>query len=1020
MSVDTHVVNQRLRDFTIRVLDQKGEIAGTGFVISEDGRIATCAHVIRNVFDGKPPRDLIDREVTVYFPQARPPYEKQHTAVISACFPQHDDDVVLLKLKNASPLAPGKYARIYPAEKSDGNDFSSYGYRRLDKYQAGYATGKIKGAIEAPDDESWQAEPLQLSSSEIDKGMSGAAVLDMELNVVVGIVSQTWYANGNGKDRDTAFGVNAHVLTLPPLLIEAYTGELPFPREEGQTPKLTPEQDALIAAAPKPAAFDLSRAPYVLEEWVGRADLLKAVHDDYANPSIRVIGLIGYGGEGKTSLARKALDEIINGGNRPNAVFWWSFYEDRSADAFFESALTYFGGDPLTKSAGSASARAGYLASILRDRRAVIVLDGFEVMQHEDGDDYGAITSAALRDFLDMMATIGGQSCALVTSRAPLTDLIAHTSYHQHDVTRMSAADGRDLLRAVGVKGADDALDKLVERWDGHALTLSLIGSALRDMFGGDVAHADEIPPPTADESRYDRVKRVLRRYDEHLNDAERAFLMIFSAFRKPVRADAFAKIFRAATDKTTLNAPLTTLDDAAFDKLINGLTVRRLIRPVTESDGTTAYTAHPLIRAHYADRLHDRTDARAAHGQIAAYYKASVPQESEMDRLMRQLGMGGRSNPTLDDLAPYLEIVHHLCAAGAFDEAFQVHRERIDQGNRAYINNMLGAYETNLAIMIGFFPDADMSRDPAVSNPSVQRFILNAVGFCLMNLGRGRAAAPFYERSNRIAESMGDAHNASTGEQNLAELYANLGEINASAAAARRALDLSAQVMDERKRQQDERVSQVWLGWALHLSGDLPGAADAFARAEALEKALFGDQGVEYLYSNRGIHHADHLRRSGDPAYARRVTDANVKGCTEYGWTFLISQCHRVLGDLDADAGAHDSARGHYDQAVAIARKIDRIDVRIGALHGRGWWYAKHMKDAPAAFNDLNEALDFAVRGEYRIFEANIRNALAWAHLANGDTAQVRREAETAQAMSAQMGYHWGGVDAAEVLGRV
>jgi hypothetical protein len=50
----------------------------------------------------------------------------------------------------------------------------------------------------------------------------------------------------------------------------------------------------------------------------------------------------------------------------------------------------------------------------------------------------------------------------------------------------------------------------------------------------------------------------------------------------------------------------------------------------------------------------------------------------------------------------------------------------------------------------------------------------------------------------------------------------------------------------------------------------------------------------------------------------------------------------------------------------------------------------------------------------------ADIRVTLAWAHLAAGGKQAARAEAERAQQMSEQMGYHWGQVDAAEVLGAV
>ena len=85
-------------------------------------------------------------------------------------------------------------------------------------------------------------------------------------------------------------------------------------------------------------------------------------------------------------------------------------------------------------------------------------------------------------------------------------------------------------------------------------------------------------------------------------------------------------------------------------------------------------------------------------------------------------------------------------------------------------------------------------------------------------------------------------------------------------------------------------------------------------------------------------------------------------------------------------------------------------------ALFGRG-------DPAPTvndAFNDLNEALNYTVEGGYRIYEADIRNALGWAYLANGEKQKAKESAERALQMSQEMGYHWGKVDAQEVLERI
>ena len=79
---------------------------------------------------------------------------------------------------------------------------------------------------------------------------------------------------------------------------------------------------------------------------------------------------------------------------------------------------------------------------------------------------------------------------------------------------------------------------------------------------------------------------------------------------------------------------------------------------------------------------------------------------------------------------------------------------------------------------------------------------------------------------------------------------------------------------------------------------------------------------------------------------------------------------------------------------------------------------------------DDLNEALEYALAGGYRIYEADIRVALAWANAVDSSQLSVvsmqsaensrqktRTEAERALRMSEEMGYYWGKVDAEEVL---
>jgi len=1017
---------QNLRDFTVQIRDTETDaIVGTGIAVSMQGQIVTCAHVVQAA--GVDPQDANGAEVAVYFPQAKGGERKKHQAKIAAHFALFDDDMVLLQLESPPPLSPEQIAVLGTSDGSELNPFLSYGYCPVGDYPASRADGKILGSVEPPRGQNLQVDPIQLKSRQIAGGMSGAAVLDVERNLVVGLVAERYFPAGAVQDN-ISYGADSKILTFSPFDFKLEKKSLalrPAPSiklDESLRREAKAIVEQAISERSAKDAFAWHAAPALLDEFTGREAFLAEITDDWSDPKKHITGLIGFGGEGKSSLARKWVSTLnlkpsnlkppnLEPSNLPTGLFWWGFYENASVDDFFEAALDYMSGGKINPQAiRSASMRAQVIASMLSSGRYLFVLDGLEVMQHQEGDQYGLIKSKDLQDFLSYFAAPDHESFCLVTSRAPLLDLMAYTTYTHRDVNRLLLEDGIALLRVLGVKGDDEALGKIVTDWDGHALTVSLLGSYLAEHYAGDIAKLEEIPLPTADESRYERVHRVLRRYDENLSQAEREFLKLFAAFRTPVHEDALEKVFVPLlnlTAKNAENAEKNKKDSAlsansAVNSLVSRLLTYRLLRHDT---ATQTYTAHPLIRNHYLTLLTQKeAQEKEAHEQIKDYY----------------LSVAGDTphNPTLEDLRPLIEVVHHACQAGADDEADDICWQRIYQTNDRTIVNQIGAWETAYILMLNFFPNQDATQEPRVNSADNKRWILNEVGLCLMSLGRLREAIPFYERKNAIALEMEDWKNLSNGYQNLAELQASLGALEQSVAAARQALEFSRRAEDKR----GASLSLAYLGSAYHLLGNMEDANANFQEAESLEQKSF-------LYVRVGILHADYLMRAKDVSYAKKVTTTNLEICKRNNWVSHISMCYRVLGDLDADTGNQTSAREHYESALKIARGISYQKALIEALLGRGRFYAKTSEvfktsEVSQAFNDLNEALGYAVEGEYRIYEAYIRVALAWAYLALShrtsevsEKKQAKAEAERALQMSKEMGYHWGQVDAEEVL---
>lgn len=823
-------------------------------------------------------------------------------------------------------------------------------------------------------------------------------MLDTKLNRVVGLVSARYFPKGWIKGN-ISYAVDNRVLTFNPFLFTLQNE--PNPLRPAPEPRI--DKAEARAAVAKDLGLAWNNAPPSLAEWVGRKGLLGSITEDWTDSKKRLTGLIGFGGEGKSSLARRWVDDLLNDKSlpQPDGVFWWGFYDKPSTDEFFEMALNYMGGGKLDKNQyNSSSSRAHLIAAMLHTGRYLFILDGLEVLQHQEGDQYGLLKSNDLHEFLEYFAAPSHRSFCLVTSRAPLLDLMEYTTYRDCDVEHLSKAEGLALLEKLGVKGSNKELGKIVSDWDGHALTLSLLASYLLEFYGGDAGYIGEIPSPTANESRYERINRILRRYDEHLSKTERAFLLIFSAFRKSIQESSFDWVFRVKIGTKSLNASISALHHSEFDSMLTRLIRYRIIRCNPDSK---SYTAHPLIRNYYYLHLIESGYKKSIH-EIIMYYYLTISKAPPFD-------------PTIEDFAPQIEAVYHACRSARYRDAITIYWEQISHKD-LFLPLKLSYENTMLELVREFFPNGDYYQEPLTSNLEIKGGLLNIIGICLMNTGYLKEALFFHERGNSIFFNMDRRLgfiNLGNNYQNLTELNVHLGQLEVGDDYASKILIIAYLVRDNASNIL-KLLSYIWRARILYLKGELDTIGLTFQRLEDLEKSLFH---YDHLTSNRGIFYAEYLRRIHNYDYAKHVTKYNLEIMKSEICLPDISRCYRVLGDLEADSGRHDFAHANYKESLKIARKISRSDILIEVLSSRGRWAAQRG-NVEIAFDDLNEALNYSTLGGYCIYEADIRVGLAWAHLAANDKVRAIAEAKRAKEMSDAIGYHWGKVDADEVLREV
>jgi len=190
---------------------------GTGFVVSNEGLMVTCAHVL-----GFPPPE----QVTVIFSATRARVEAQ--VLVDWYRSEQEQDVAFLKVEQlpetvcSLPLGSSILSYHHP--------LSSFGYPRDNIVDGFLASGMI--LEDGPTTKEGHLL-LQLHSSEITKGFSGAPIWDVQRQRVVGMIVLSREADSDGKLSKTAFAIPVETLQMICPLLQSddacpYKGLAPF------------------------------------------------------------------------------------------------------------------------------------------------------------------------------------------------------------------------------------------------------------------------------------------------------------------------------------------------------------------------------------------------------------------------------------------------------------------------------------------------------------------------------------------------------------------------------------------------------------------------------------------------------------------------------------------------------------------------------------------------------------------------------------------------------------------------
>lgn len=729
--------------------------------------------------------------------------------------------------------------------------------------------------------------------------------------------------------------------------------------------------------------------------FVGRKEILEIITEWYKNPNVHIGALIGWGGEGKSALTRKWYDTLKENNIHPHAIFWWGFYRNAYLDSFLDSLFNYLSQGRFSLDDYRTSwLKVDKIKELLLEGEYLIILDGLEEMQkgEESGEMFGCMLHREFSEILKFLADTQFKGLCFITSRYPLIDIKKWEGslYQWVEVERLSIEEGRALFEKIGVKGNQGEIYAIIEDYKGHALSLTLLATYLAEDHKGDIKKAKEIPPFYSDKEAGGKAHRILLWYEKQLTEAQRLFMKIFSLFGRTVRPDDFEGVFRSKMG-IAINQVLIDMSIFSFNRMKDNLYDRRLISKGQDD----TYATHPLIKG-YFESIMNEDDKKACHRKIYEYIGTYAPEKPE----------------TLEEMQPLFEQVYHGCAAGLYDEVYNdVYQDKIQRWNEYYLVLKLGAWGTDLDLVLNFFPSRDTSKIPLVSKMTGQIDLINEAGTALLCIGKPSLAEDLLLRTIKMSIQIKDYKNASIAYRTLAENQFRIGEIIKAKESAENAVKMAEAA--DMPRQQVR--SKSFLAYTLFLLGKTELAGNLFNKADGLQRKIDPDAGI--LYSIEGIFYADFLIILGRNNEALKINTRNFEICTQQKKLIAeVSRCLRSLGALERINRNYSKSNEHLNGALEIAHKIGMPDLEIEALIERGR-LKMDKKDYNDAESDANCVLKLCERTGFKLYESDAEIVLAKVYLALGYIEKARDFANSAYKKAVQMDYHWPKGDAENLL---